>query len=134
MGFVLIAGLAAFAVYSLVRGDEPSSPELYEFAPIALGVIGVAAVGVALILPHRLASKARARSDEAREEVRAGSIPREVFQGHCLAMAVAEGWGLLGLAFHWMTGKPLTLVAPGVAIILILMSIPTLDKARRALE
>lgn len=131
LGLALIGGLVVFGIVSVLRGNESSSPDLKEWAPIVLGVAGVVAVCLVALLPRKMAARVHERREEAREEIRAGRIPGEIMQAQVRALGIADGWGLLGLAFHWMTGEPLTLIVPGIAIILILVSMPTLDKARR---
>ena len=102
--------------------------------PIVLIVIGVIDITLVVLLPRKLAAAVRRRREEALEEIRAGNVPFEVVRGYTVALGLAEGWGLLGIAMHFLTREPLTLIAPVVAVPLILVNIPSLEKARQALE
>jgi len=139
LAFALIVGLVLFSGASLVldrgsRGNDTLAAEFARWYPIVLAAAGVIIVPLVFLLPGRLAASVRKRRDEALEEIRAGKIPFEVFRGYLVALALAEGWGLLGVAMHHLTREPLSLVAPGVAVLLMLANIPSLEKARRAVE
>jgi len=139
LGFALIVGLVLFGGVSLVLGDElrgkDATATLFgRWFPIGVVVAGVVVVPLVVFLPGILAASVRKRREAALEEIRAGKIPFEVFRGYLMALAVAEAWGLLGVTMHFITRESLSLIAPGVAVLLMLVNIPSLEKARRAVE
>jgi hypothetical protein len=139
LAFALIVGLVLFSGASLVwegppRGPDSIATELPPWFPTVLAAAGVVVVPLVLLLPGKLAASVRKRRDQALEEIRAGKIPFEVFRGYLIALAIAEGWGLLGVTMHHFTRQLICLVAPGVAVVLMAANIPSLEKARRAVE
>lgn len=127
----LIGGLVLFTVVGWVftTGDL-QRPELRWIVALGWLVIGP----VALFLPPARARAIRDDADAARQTIREGLIPPTVVAAYLIGLAMAEGYGLLGAVYLFLSGDPVGFVAPAVAIVLMLLNAPTLGKARAALD
>ena len=135
----LAFGLAAFSIICFVvssAGDTVEAPSAdgLNVLLIALGIVGVSVLPLALFLPPRIAARVLKRKEEARAEVKKGLLPREIFAGSLIGAALAEGWGLFGAALYLISGDALTLIAPTIALLVIAMHVPSVEKAQRVFE
>lgn len=131
MTAALVGGLVLFTVAAWVfTTGYVQRPELRWVVVLGWLVVGP----IAFLLPPARARVVRHDAAVARRTIDQGLVPIGVASAYLVGLAMAEGYGLLGAAYLFLSGDPAALIAPGIAIPLMLLNAPTLDKARRALE
>ena len=72
--------------------------------------------------------------EAAREGLAAGILPRELAALTIVGAALAEGIGLFGGIVYFLTGSPVALAAPVVAVLLIIAQLPTRTRTENILR
>ncbi|MBC8002196.1 MAG: hypothetical protein H7X97_06370 [Opitutaceae bacterium] len=132
----LLGGLVLFTATVIGLRTAGSSPPPSQLAPGQSNVLLLALVGLCvvetplfflvprMILRSYAAKWAAARSDDERETVVLTALQVvAIIRG-----AFVEGIGLFGCVIYMISGEPLALIAPGVAIAVMIGLIPTREK------
>jgi hypothetical protein len=133
----LAGGVLVFtgvAVALRLAGMTPAPGDTPKLLALALLALVAGEIPLYLMLRRVFLGPVRARRDESLELVKSGRIPLQLQTLAILGAALAEGAGLLGVITVLLGGPWLVLAAPLLAIVLIVLQIPTRARLERAVR
>ncbi|MBN1491539.1 MAG: hypothetical protein JXA69_16625 [Phycisphaerae bacterium] len=125
----MVIGLVAFTAVSLAMGGvrkDPETARVLLLAGVALGV-GQIVMYVA-VRATTLAKLRRKYAERGSDEDLETFLMPGMMQLTIIGAAMAEGWGLFGVVIHLVTGEKLALAVPAIALVLLVLRIPTRDR------
>ncbi len=128
-GVGLLLAVSLSGIVPLERSDGLRRQMLWVLAAAAFVTIPAG-----LVLPGVIARRVAGRREAAQAELDAGQLPSELFAGPLVGAAMFEGFGLLGALTHLLTGHVVGAGAAGLAVLLILLRMPSEGWARARLE
>jgi peptidoglycan/LPS O-acetylase OafA/YrhL len=138
--FALAAGVLMFAVVASVLGpvggpaEEGADDSLGQTLLYALGAMALGVLPLAVVLRRWGFSRVEHRREEAIAEIDDGRIPQELAGAILVSAAAVESVGLFGCVVVLITGNMIALAAPAVAVVGILMSVPSEESLRAGVE
>ncbi len=131
----LMSGVGLFATMAVLLRSSVS-PNAALRVPLLGTLVGVTALAIVTYVFTRRSMRARlsGRKGAAQAELKAGFLPAELAGLAILGAALAEGVGLLGVVTFLLTHSWPALVAPGLAMALIAVQVPTIQRASDALR
>ena len=133
----LVVGIVTFAgvvLFLRISSDRELDPAVGQLLLITLGVLAFAELPVYVLVRKQLLARARSMKTEALGLLLQGLTPQPLFSLTIVGAAMAEGLGLLGV-LAVLLGAPLyALVAPALAVALILAQIPTRGRLEHAVR
>ena len=131
----LMSGGGLFATMAFVMRASVSPNQALQM-PLFATVLGAALVStVAYWIARRTVRwRLALRRGAAQAELQSGIVPPELSGLAILGAALAEGVGLLGVVTFLLTHRWPALLAPGLAMALIALQIPSAERARQALR
>lgn len=125
----MVMGLVTFSAVSLAIGGVSNDPDMARLLLLAAVALGVGEIVMYAVV--RASTLAKARREYAE---RGSDDDLETFVMPSLATltivgaAMAEGWGLFGVVIHLVTGEKIALAMPVIALVLLVLRIPTRDR------
>jgi hypothetical protein len=122
------------ALYLRTSGAMEPNPELARILPLVVAVLALSLVPVYVVVRRVLVVRARGRRAQGLEEVQAGRIPAELFALTLAGAALAESLGLVGALALLLGGSWLVLAAPILAVVLVLLQLPSRERLENLLR
>jgi hypothetical protein len=133
--FALAFGVGLFAVVAavvielgggpLLAGDDGDRARMVQLLGAVIGVTSLGIVPVWFLMRARAFRQLKADVASARADLEAGRLPGPLFALKLIGATLVEAPGLLGCVAFLLTGNTLVLAAPALAIVLILLQVPT---------
>ena len=135
--FALVLAIATFAggvLFLRLSSERELDPAVGQLLLITLGALAVAELPVYFLLRKQFLARARSMKAEGLELLRQGLTPQPLFSLAIIGAAMVEGLGLLGI-LAVLLGAPLyALVAPLLAVLLILAQLPNRERLEHAVR
>ena len=125
LGVLAISGVA---IAVRLSGGVESNPEVTGVLTMAVAALAVAMVPVYFVLRRTLVARAQEERAKGLELLAQGQAPPALLTLLIVGAALAEGVGLFGAVTLLIGGPWFVLAAPGLALALILMQIPTRER------
>ncbi len=126
----LILGLCTFVAVALfvdpMQGDR--DPELGTILLAVTGVLLTSNLPLAFFFRARGLRSAVQRREEVLQELGRGEMPPELARTTILAGALVEGAGLFGSVTFFLSRQGVALVAPVLAVLVLLFLLPTRER------
>ncbi|UCG15081.1 MAG: hypothetical protein JSV19_07260 [Phycisphaerales bacterium] len=128
----MLAGMIAFGAVAVVLGRQADDTTLATPLLVVLIVLSLGAVPTFVITRAVLRNRVR-HSYELRPptEDQTGKLVPILMTLTIIGAAMAEGVGLFGLVIYVITGTVWALIAPVVAILALVLQLPSRDKLNR---
>ena len=131
----LVIGLLLMTVAALfVNITEEGKGEDLQILVWVCFLLAVAEIPCWLFLRAKLLGQVRARLQAQEGEGKADLLPPELFALTMIGAALAEGVGLFGTVVFFLTRQHVVLVLPGLAILAILLLMPSKERFEELLE
>lgn len=128
MGVLTFAGVAVFLRLSSSRSMDSDVGNLLL---VTIGGLAVSEIVVYVLLRRTFVARAVAAREESLELLREDRIPPPLQVLAIVGAALAEGAGLLGVVALLLGAPWATLAVPLVAVVLILVQLPTRERLER---
>lgn len=125
----MVIGLVAFTAVSLAIGGLAEDPALAQMLLLVCVVLGVSQImAYAVLRKTTLARLRREYAERGSDEDLEMFLMPGMMQLTIIGVGMAEGWGLFGVVIHLVTGEKLALAVPAIALVLLVLRIPTRDR------
>ncbi len=125
---MLTGMLGLAAVVLMLGGQLELQPKLEPILLTVLGIFGMSEAGAWQMVRAAMLRNARAAWEAAEPEQRPVVLGPHLLRMGLIPAAMAEAFGLFGCVVVLITGNPTAWVAPGLAIVALLMLLPTNDR------
>jgi hypothetical protein len=125
--------LTAATIWLRMRSAAPN-PELARILLFVTSMVAFSDLVVYFLLRHLFLTRLAPARRAAREAVRRGELPRELFTLALIGAALAEGGGLLGAVAFFLGAHWSALLFPLLSVCVILAQLPSQERAEALLR